>query len=93
MARKNIRLQYNALSPLTFSFVPCLLLVLGYLTNNWTTTHLFSVYRSSMTDLCSMSVCLVMSLAMVVGITSSTICFFSLSWHRRWKNDMVAAHC
>ena len=50
MARKNIRLQYNAPVTLTFFFLSLASLVLGYLTNNWTTTHLFSVYRSSMTD-------------------------------------------
>ena len=50
MARKNIRLQYNAPVTLTFFFLSLASLVLGYPTNNWTTTHLFSVYRSSMTD-------------------------------------------
>lgn len=50
MARKNIRLQYNAPVTLTFFFLSLASLVLGYLTNNWTTTHLFSVYCSSMTD-------------------------------------------
>ena len=51
MKRSSIRLQYNAPVTLTFFFfVPRLSLVLGYLTNNWTTSHLFSVYRSSMTD-------------------------------------------
>lgn len=50
MARNNIRLQYNAPVTLTFFFLSLASLVLGYLTNNWTTTHLFSVYHSSMTD-------------------------------------------
>ena len=50
MARKNIRLQYNAPVTLTFFFLSLTSLVLGYLTNNWTTSHLFSEYHSSMTD-------------------------------------------
>ena len=50
MKRSSIRLQYNAPVTLTFFFLSLASLVLGYLTNNWTTSHLFSVYRSSMTD-------------------------------------------
>ena len=50
MKRSSIRLQYNAPVTLTFFFLSLVSLVLGYLTNNWTTSHLFSVYRSSMTD-------------------------------------------
>ena len=50
MKRSGIRLQYNAPVTLTFFFLSLASLVLGYLTNNWTTSHLFSVYRSSMTD-------------------------------------------
>lgn len=48
--KRSIRLQYNAPVTLTFFFLSLASLVLGYLTNNWTTSHLFSVYRSSMTD-------------------------------------------
>lgn len=50
MKRSGIRLQYNAPVTLTFFFLSLASLILGYLTNNWTTSHLFSVYRSSMTD-------------------------------------------
>ena len=50
MKRSSIRLQYNAPVTLTFFFLSLASLVLGYLTNDWTTSHLFSVYRSSMTD-------------------------------------------
>ena len=50
MKRSSIRLQYNAPVTLTFFFLSLASLVSGYLTNNWTTSHLFSVYRSSMTD-------------------------------------------
>ena len=50
MKHSSIRLQYNAPVTLTFFFLSLASLVLGYLTNNWTTSHLFSVYRSSMTD-------------------------------------------
>ena len=48
--KRSIRLQYNAPVTLTFFFLSLASLVSGYLTNNWTTSHLFSVYRSSMTD-------------------------------------------
>ena len=48
--KRSIRLQYNAPVTLTFFFLSLASLVLGCLTNNWTTSHLFSVYRSSMTD-------------------------------------------
>ena len=42
--KRSIRLQYNAPVTLTFFFLSLASLVLGYLTNNWTTSH------SSMTD-------------------------------------------
>ena len=48
--KRSIRLQYNAPVTLTFFFLSLASPVLGCLTNNWTTSHLFSVYRSSMTD-------------------------------------------
>ena len=49
--RGRLRLQYN--SPVVLSFALCALaaLLLGKLTGGWTTTHLFSVYRSSLSDL------------------------------------------
>ena len=45
MARKNIRLQYNAPVTLTFFFLSLASLVLGYLTNNYT-----SLQRISLVD-------------------------------------------
>lgn len=44
------KLQYNSPIILSFFFVSLLALVLGYLTNGWTTWHLFSVYRASLVD-------------------------------------------
>lgn len=45
---KRLRLQYNA--PVVLSFALCSLaaLLLGKITNGWTTAKLFSVYRSSL---------------------------------------------
>ena len=50
MKHKHIRFQYNAPVTLTFFFLSLAALALGRLTNGWTTTHLFSVYHSSMAD-------------------------------------------
>ena len=50
MKRSNIHLQYNAPVTLTFFFLSLASLALGHLTNEWTTYHLFSVYRSSLAD-------------------------------------------
>lgn len=44
------RLQYNAPVILTLFFASLGALVLGYLTQGWTTLHLFAVYRSSLLD-------------------------------------------
>ena len=50
MNHKRIHFQYNATVTLTFFFLSLASLALGRLTNGWTTTHLFSVYRGSMAD-------------------------------------------
>ncbi|MEG0911761.1 MAG: rhomboid family intramembrane serine protease [Ruthenibacterium sp.] len=42
------KLQYNSPVILSFFFLSLASLALGWLTNGWSTTHLFSVYRSSM---------------------------------------------
>ena len=49
--KRLIKLQYN--SPVVLTFALCSLgaLVLGMATDGWTTTKLFSVYRSSLTDI------------------------------------------
>ncbi len=44
------KLQYNSPVILSFFLVSLLALVLGYLTNGWTTLHLFSVYRAPLDD-------------------------------------------
>ena len=44
------KLQYNSPVILTFFFLSLAALALGELTGGWTTFHLFSVYRSSLTD-------------------------------------------
>ena len=44
------KLQYNAPVILTFFLLSLASLVLGQLTSGWTTFHLFSVYRSPLTD-------------------------------------------
>ena len=44
------KLQYNAPVVLTFALASLLALGLGWLTKGWTTSHLFSVYRSSLLD-------------------------------------------
>ena len=44
------KLQYNAPVILTLFFASLVALVLGYLTQGWTTLHLFAVYRSSLLD-------------------------------------------
>ncbi len=67
MKRSSIRLQYNAPVTLTFFFLSLASLVLGYLTNNWTTSHLFSVYRSSMTDAVQQQVHLAVSYSEMIA--------------------------
>lgn len=44
------KLQYNSPVILSFFLVSLLALALGYLTNGWTTLHLFSVYRAPLDD-------------------------------------------
>ena len=41
------RIRYNAPVTLTFALVSLAVLGLGYITKDWTTTNLFSVYRSN----------------------------------------------
>lgn len=49
--KKLFRLQYNSPVVLTFALVSLAALFLGKLTDGWTTKYLFSVWRSSPTDL------------------------------------------
>ena len=44
------RIQYNAPVVLNFAFLSILTLLLDRLTNGWTTSRLFCVYRSSLAD-------------------------------------------
>ncbi len=44
------KLQYNSPVILSFFFLSLLSLLLGHLTSEWTTTQLFSVYRSSLAN-------------------------------------------
>ena len=48
--KRMVRLQYNSPVVLTFALAALAALLLGRLTDGWTTTKLFSVYRSSLTD-------------------------------------------
>lgn len=48
---KTIKFQYNAPVTLSFALLALLTLLLDKLTGGWTTSHLFSVYRSSAADL------------------------------------------
>ncbi len=45
-----LRIQYNAPVVLTFALVSLVVLVLDFLTNGYTTFHLFSVYRAPLSD-------------------------------------------
>lgn len=47
---RRLRIQYNAPVVLTFALLALAALVLGQLTGGWTTLHLFSVYRSPLSD-------------------------------------------
>ena len=49
--KRLFRLQYNAPVTLTFSLVSLAALILGKLTDGWTTTYLFSVWHSSLSDI------------------------------------------
>ena len=51
MNRPVLKISYNAPVTLTFALLCLLALALGALTNGWTTSHLFSVYRSSLEPL------------------------------------------
>lgn len=51
MNRPVLKISYNAPVTLTFSLLCLLALALGALTGGWTTTHLFSVYRSALDPL------------------------------------------
>ncbi len=90
--KRSIRLQYNAPVTLTFFFLSLASLVLGCLTNNWTTSHLFSVYRSSMTD----PLFYVRLFGHVLGHGGwnhfINICSSSLLSLHLWKNDTEAEH-
>ena len=48
--RRTVRLQYNSPVVLTFALIALLALFLDPVTQGWTTRHLFSVYRCSLTD-------------------------------------------
>ena len=48
--KRLVRLQYNSPVVLTFALVALGALLLGKVTDGWTTSHLFSVYRSSLAD-------------------------------------------
>ncbi len=50
MKHPTIKLSYNAPVSLTFAIIALLALVLGSITNGWTTHNLFSVYRAPLTD-------------------------------------------
>lgn len=49
--KKLFRIQYNSPVVLSFALVSLAALLLGRLTDGWTTTNLFSVWRSSLGDL------------------------------------------
>ncbi|MDE6357161.1 MAG: rhomboid family intramembrane serine protease [Eubacteriales bacterium] len=44
------KIKYNSPVILTFTFICLIVLFLGYITNGYTTTKVFSVYRASLTD-------------------------------------------
>ncbi len=50
MKHRTLRLQYNAPVTLTLFFLSLAALLLDTVTGGWTTTHLFCVYRTSLTD-------------------------------------------
>ena len=49
--KRLFRLQYNAPVTITFALLSLLALLLGRLTDGWTNTYLFSVWRSSLSDI------------------------------------------
>ncbi len=50
MKHPTIKISYNAPVSLTFALLALIAMVLGGITNGWTTSHLFSVYRCSLGD-------------------------------------------
>ncbi len=50
MKHPTIKISYNAPVSLTFALLALVAMVLGGVTNGWTTSHLFSVYRCSLGD-------------------------------------------
>ena len=50
MKHPTIKISYNAPVALTFSLLALIALLLDPITNGWTTVHLFSVYRCSLSD-------------------------------------------
>ena len=50
MKHPTLRLSYNAPVALTFALLSLAALILGSVTNGWTTYHLFSVYRAPLSD-------------------------------------------
>jgi len=50
MKRPTLKISYNAPVALTFAILSLIALALSWITNGWTTSHLFSVYRSSLAD-------------------------------------------
>lgn len=50
MKHPTIKIAYNAPVALTFSLLALIALLLDPITNGWTTAHLFSVYRCSLSD-------------------------------------------
>ena len=49
--KRLFRLQYNAPVTLTFALISLAALILGKVTDGWTTTYLFSVWHSSLADI------------------------------------------
>ena len=50
MKRPTLKISYNAPVSLTFALLALAALILGNVTNGWTTANLFSVYRCSLAD-------------------------------------------
>jgi membrane associated rhomboid family serine protease len=45
------KIDYNSPVVLSFAFISFIVLILGFITGDWTTRTFFSVYRSSLADL------------------------------------------
>lgn len=50
MKHPTLKLSYNAPVALTFALLSLVALILGSVTDGWSTYHLFSVYRASLSD-------------------------------------------